>query len=453
MSEPELLTEVPASLKRLAKQVVRGFYGVEHALALDVLIRNPCVREEDMLELLKFDRKQLRSVLNTLKGDKFVKCRMRVETAPDGKTTRHNYYFINYRLLVNVVKYKLDHMRRRIETDERDSTNRASFRCPCCFSTFTDLEANQLFDPMTGTFRCTFCQTEVEEDESAVPKKDARTLVARFNEQIEPIYVLLRETEDVHLSNDLLEPEPAEIPALKQSRDRAAAAAGAAAGPHREAWSTKGSSYADLYTQNVEISMGEQEEQQRKQASEGKAPRERPVWLTESTVHGGTYSEPDPLKNSGDDAGGAQVGVTGLGGGQSDENEEVMRALLIHEKRSGAGPAGGGAVAAARALTSSSAARGSDSESDTSESDEDSPTAPPPVAAAQRRPTGMEMEEEEEDDEFEEVGDDESMVMVGGRSFSYREVSQRPELVEKMSSQEKEAYIEMGQNIFQEMYF
>ena len=97
MTEPELLTEVPAALKRLAKQVVRGFYGMDHALALDVLIRNPCVREEDMLELLKFDRKQLRSVLNTLKGDKFVKCRMRVETAPDGKTTRHNYYFINYR--------------------------------------------------------------------------------------------------------------------------------------------------------------------------------------------------------------------------------------------------------------------------------------------------------------------------------------------------------------------
>lgn len=102
MIEPELLTEVPAALKRLAKQVVRGFYGVEHALALDVLIRNPCVREEDMQELLKFDRKQLRAVLNTLKADKFVKCRMRVETAPDGKTTRHNYYFINYRWLCSL---------------------------------------------------------------------------------------------------------------------------------------------------------------------------------------------------------------------------------------------------------------------------------------------------------------------------------------------------------------
>lgn len=67
-----------------------------------------------------------------------------------------------------------------------------------------------------GTFRCTFCETEVEEDESAMPKKDARTLVARFNEQIEPIYALLRETEDINLAYEILEPEPTEIPALKQ---------------------------------------------------------------------------------------------------------------------------------------------------------------------------------------------------------------------------------------------
>ncbi|XP_076015342.1 general transcription factor IIE subunit 1 [Genypterus blacodes] len=446
MTEPELLTEVPPALKRLAKQVVRGFYGVEHALALDVLIRNPCVREEDMLELLKFDRKQLRSVLNTLKADKFVKCRMKVETAPDGKTTRHNYYFINYRLLVNVVKYKLDHMRRRIETDERDSTNRASFRCPCCFSTFTDLEANQLFDPMTGTFRCTFCQNEVEEDESAVPKKDARTLVARFNEQIEPIYVLLRETEDVNLAPHLLEPEPMEIPALRLSRERAAALGGMAGGPHREAWASKGSSYADLYTQNVVISMEEQEDQ-RRQANEGKAPKERPVWLTQSTVQG-AYSEPDVIKNSGDISPRDQDGAAGVG--QTDEHGEVMRALLIHEKRgaAGAGGAVGAASAAAAKGLASAAANASDSDSDTSESDDDSPAAPAPIAAAHHRGD----EDDDDEDEFEEVGA-EPTVMVGGRPFSYREVSQKPELVEQMSAQEKEAYIEMGRTLFQDMYF
>lgn len=437
MIEPEILTEVPAALKRLAKQVVRGFYGVEHALALDVLIRNPCVREEDMLELLKFDRKQLRSVLNTLKADKFVKCRMRVETAPDGKTTRHNYYFINYIVLVNVVKYKLDHMRRRIETDERDSTNRASFRCPMCSSTFTDLEANQLFDPMTGTFRCTFCQTEVEEDEAVCP--DARTLVARFNEQIEPIYALLRETEDVKLSPELLNPTPMEIPVLKQSRERSTAG-GNAGGPHREAWANKDSSYADMYTQNVVIS-NEQDELQR-QANEAKAPKERIVWLTQSTVQGAD-TEPDIIKSRGEAIPGSQDGMAG-GGAQADENEEVMRALLIHEKRSVAGSGGSAATAAAtRGLTATNA---SDSESDTSESDDEIPAAPP--AAPQHR---ME-EEEDEDDDFEEVGE-EHMVMVGGRPYSYRVVSERPELVEQMSAQEKEAYIEMGQNLFQDMYY
>ncbi|KAK3568914.1 hypothetical protein QTP86_019558 [Hemibagrus guttatus] len=513
MTEPEVLTEVPAALKRLAKQVVRGFYGIEHALALDVLIRNACVREEDMLELLKFDRKQLRSVLNTLKADKFVKCRMRVETAPDGKTTRHNYYFINYRLLVNVVKYKLDHMRRRIETDERDSTNRASFHCPNCCSTFTDLEANQLFDSMTGTFRCTFCQTEVEEDESAMPKKDARTLVARFNEQIEPIYVLLRETEDVNLSHELLEPEPTEIPALKQSRERAAASAGlaGAGAAGREVWRTKGSSYADLYTQNVVINMDEQESQQARGA-EAKAPKERPVWLTQSTVRG-AYTENDALKagldlqhalghfaaeceaagmrvstskseamvldqkkvactlqgfggevlpqveefkylgvlftsegrmDPGEDSMVTQESVAGRGHVQ-DENEEVMRALLIHEKKSMPAPMGG-----AINRPPIPAANASDSESDTSESDEDSPVQA--IAAPTKSVRPDEDEEDEEGDEFEEVGDD-PVVMVGGRAYSYTEVSQRPELVEQMSTQEKEAYIEMGQNLFQDMYF
>uniref|UniRef100_A0A671T0P4 General transcription factor IIE, polypeptide 1, alpha n=1 Tax=Sinocyclocheilus anshuiensis TaxID=1608454 RepID=A0A671T0P4_9TELE len=423
MTEPELLTEVPASLKRLAKQVVRGFYGIEHALALDVLIRNPCVREEDMLELLKFDRKQLRSILNTLKADKFVKCRMRVETAPDGKTTRHNYYFINY-----------------LHKDLEYATH--SYRGPCCVCS-----CQKAVNNFSRTFRCTFCQTEVEEDESAVPKKDARTLVARFNEQIEPIYVLLRETEDINLSHDLLEPEPSEIPALKQSRERAAQiAGGAGAGaPGREVWKNKGSSY-DLYSQDVVISMEDQEPQPG-QTTEGKAPKERPVWLTESTVQG-AYSETDALKQSGEDSIVTQEGMSGRGAAQ-DENEEVMLALLIHEKRSGVGP--GGAVVSRPTVP---AANASDSDSDTSESDEDSPPQAPAHTmhnATALRPRKQE-DEEDEDDEFEEVGDD-HVVMVGGRPFSYREVSQRPELVEQMSAQEKEAYIEMGQNLFQDMYF
>lgn len=443
MTDPDVLTEVPAALKRLAKYVVRGFYGLEHALALDILIRNPCVKEEDMLELLKFDRKQLRAVLNTLKADKFIKCRMRVETAPDGKATRHNYYFINYRLLVNVVKYKLDHMRRRIETDERDSTNRASFKCPNCFSTFTDLEANQLFDMMTATFLCTFCKTEVEEDESAMPKKDARTLVARFNDQIEPIYALLRDTEDINLAYEILEPEPTEIPALRQSKERAAAAA-AASGPQREAWTTKGPSYDDMYNHSVVISIEEQEDLQRASA-EGKTVKERPIWLRESTVQG-AFNDTEGSKEDGmnvfqerDD--GKEV---------VDDNEEVMQALLIHEKKSttlAASSTGGGGA------TTLSATNASDSDSETSESDEETPPHPSTALSALHGLRDKDEDEDDDDDEeeFENVATDPT-VMVGGRPYLYSVVSQRPELVTQMTPREKELYMEMGQRIFEDMY-
>jgi len=43
-----------------------------------------------------------------------------------------------------VVKYKLDLMRKRMETEERDATSRASFKCPSCLKTFTDLEVSMI---------------------------------------------------------------------------------------------------------------------------------------------------------------------------------------------------------------------------------------------------------------------------------------------------------------------
>uniref|UniRef100_A0A8C3LSR7 General transcription factor IIE subunit 1 n=1 Tax=Chrysolophus pictus TaxID=9089 RepID=A0A8C3LSR7_CHRPC len=283
MEEQNVTTEVPAALKRLAKYIARGFYGVEYSLAVDALTRYPCVKEDDLLQLLKYEHKQLRTVLNTLKADKFVKLRMRVETGPNGKSTRHNYYYINYKVLVDVIKYKLDHVRRKIEADERDSTSRSSFKCPSCSSTYTDLEVNQLFDVFTETFRCTYCNTEVEEDASALPKQDARTLLAKFNEQMEPIFVLLRETEDTVLPYDLLEPQPTAIPGISESFDQKVCSSMLEPCSRPEKWATKHSSFGNTYTQNLIIDVQDSE---RKKKKKEKGTKEQPIWMSESTVEG-----------------------------------------------------------------------------------------------------------------------------------------------------------------------
>ena len=47
-----MMTEVPVSLKQLARLVVRGFYPAEEALIVDMLVRYPCVREEDLAGII-----------------------------------------------------------------------------------------------------------------------------------------------------------------------------------------------------------------------------------------------------------------------------------------------------------------------------------------------------------------------------------------------------------------
>ena len=76
-------------------------------------------------------------------------------------------------------------------------------------------------DMSTGCLRCTYCQCELVEETSQQSSiagggtvnaaADPRSLMARFNDQIEPIYQLLRKVEDIRLSADILEPEPTDF--------------------------------------------------------------------------------------------------------------------------------------------------------------------------------------------------------------------------------------------------
>lgn len=49
---------------------------------------------------------------------------------------------------------------------------------------------------------------------SALPKHDSRSMIARFNSQFEPLYVLLREVERIRLAPEVLEPEPVDISSI-----------------------------------------------------------------------------------------------------------------------------------------------------------------------------------------------------------------------------------------------
>ncbi|KAK0086271.1 hypothetical protein PV325_003470 [Microctonus aethiopoides] len=417
--EERLVTEVPSSLKQLARLVVRGFYSIEDALIVDMLVRNPCMKEDDICELLKFERKMLRARIATLRNDKFIQVRLKMETGSDGKAQKVNYYFINYKTFVNVVKYKLDLMRKRLETEERDATSRASFKCTNCLKTFTDLEADQLFDMITGEFRCTFCREIVEEDQSALPKKDSRLLLAKFNEQLEPLYILLREVEGIKLSPEILEPEPVDINTIRGLDSRKV---GGLRGPN-EQWSgeaTRSSGFAVEDTR-VDVTIGDE-------ITDDSATRrkERPIWMMESTVMNDN-SEVDvgSTQNSILDKAAATATTTTTSSNHK-QGEDIMSVLLAHEKKGGTNNANANAVKAVLPQESS----------DSSDNEE--------AKDMQAIDTGdVEVMESEDDDLIPTVN-------VGGKSVAITDVNDT--LIAEMTPAEKEAYIQTHQEYYAHLY-
>lgn len=419
MTEEKLVTEVPSSLKQLARLVVRGFYSIEDALIVDMLVRNPCMKEDDICELLKFERKMLRARISTLKNDKFIHVRLRMETGPDSKAQKVNYYFINYKTFVNVVKYKLDLMRKRLETEERDATSRASFKCPGCLKTFTDLEADQLFDFMTSEFRCTFCREVVDEDMSALPKKDSRLLLAKFNEQLDPLYVLLREVEGIKLAPEVLEPEPVDISAIRGLYKHLA--------PAQDSWSgeaTRGGGFM-VEEARVDVTIADENGAGAAAAMNRK---EAPIWMMESTV----ISE-SPLKAAGDlsaliDAASSDVTATTTTTttGGTGKTDDIMSVLLAHEKRP--------------TNHTASAVKGLTNESDSSEDEMMNDVI-----------KETEVDTIESDDEDDDDDGNVPVVNVGNRTYNITDINDT--IIAEMTQAEKEIYVQVFQDYYSHMSY
>uniref|UniRef100_A0A8D8Y346 General transcription factor IIE subunit 1 n=1 Tax=Cacopsylla melanoneura TaxID=428564 RepID=A0A8D8Y346_9HEMI len=411
-------TEVPTSLKQLARLVVRGFYSIEDSLLIDMLVRNPCMKEDDICELLKFERKMLRARISTLKTDKIIQTRLRMETGPDGKAQKVNYYFINYQSFVNIVKYKLDMMRKRMEMEERDATSRSSFKCPRCLKTFTDLEADQLFDMMTQEFRCTFCGGNVEEDLSAMPKKDSRLLLAKFNSQLEPLFVLLREVEGIKLAPELLEPEPVDLSTIlgtdKKNKD--------AGGSGGKQWSGEATRNMGFITDDTKVNVMVGDDAIKEAAT---VVKERPVWMTESTI----------ITND-ESASNATVVKDDL----MDTNEpspppgsdDIMSVLLQHEKR-GQKEKGGGV-----------------SNKDQSDSDDSDSDLKQIMREASQSESFVNENDETMNSDDEDDDDEIPVISVGSQKIAVTDIDDK--IINEMTPQEKQIYIQVYQEYYSSIY-
>jgi len=410
VSDRKMLDEIPSSMQKLARYVVRGFYGVEHGILIDLLIRNVCMLEEELRALLRFDSKQLRAVLVALKNDKLIKERQLVVERAEGRPVKHNYYFINYRALINVLKYKFDHMRRKLESEEKTKSHRAMYKCARCQKTYTDLEINLLW---TGEeMQCTYCTGLVEEDTSVGANQATRTSLAQYNEQMWPYFQLLQELDGCQLAPHLLEPTPKLRPA-----EGDADAAGSTSDGRREMGGRGGDSKRpdfELYKQGFTVNIEGADDASSTNAGPS-GPKEVPIWMRASTVTQQVDTVPE------DHVATSTLGVPAVVGfGDSPphsttthHHHDIAQALLVHESKSE--PFMGNIAG------------------------QETTNALPIVAEAVS--SG-------EESEFEEVEEEELFVTVQGKQVSFSELTENPHLISQMTPEEKQHYIKISQQAY-----
>ena len=445
-----LLTEVPLEVKELARLVVRGFYPVEEALIVDMLVHYSCVREEDLVELLHFDRMMLKERISTLEKDKFLQVKQRIETDKDGKVVKMNCYYINFKVFLNVVKYKLNLMRNKILTPERDS---ASFNCTSsiCSKTFTYLEVDQLIDPMTEDLKCTSCSSPVEEDMLAGPKQDSCQVLARFNDQMDPLFDLLKKVEGLHLAPGILDPEPKMFPGnIGVMGTRGSGRGPRSPGEKGHCVHNRGGGCHTGENQ-VKITLADEEEEDAGMLKQ----KEVPIWSSQSTI--GRAAREEAASSSG--AGGASVALASVPesddhygrDGTMKEDDEITSLLLTHEwklkdsdkcdtdKRDPESKATSSAkgmefinyAAVASTWTSPMPATTSSISSHLTQQDEST--------------TGSTVMLSSDDD-----GGDIPSVKVGDEEFAVTDINE--ELIVRMTAGEKDRYTQIFQDFYSRMY-
>ncbi|KAF8314966.1 hypothetical protein DL93DRAFT_2040715, partial [Clavulina sp. PMI_390] len=289
-------------LRQLVQNVARTFFDVEQVVALDQLAKHDVLKDEDLAGRIGLHSKDTAKRLGRLVHSGLVMCHSQNEQR-DVNTTRSStrkYYYIDYPIFVNLVKWGIAEMRRVIDDKVRNELADKGYICKLCSTQYTMLEVDRLVDPMTGGFVCPSCGGEVV-DNADEPKAANATgtgeRMQRFNAKTEPIVSLLKKADEMILPKlDILD----WVKQYAEKQHKAALDAAAASGGQSAA-SSKG--YDDLKIAgttgesssskvSVEIvDMNETERLRRKleKEREGELKRQQnalPAWYTHSTISG-----------------------------------------------------------------------------------------------------------------------------------------------------------------------
>ena len=150
--------QVNILIERLVKTVARAFYPDNTIIVLDALVREKYIKESELGPRLRMKEKDIRAVLNRLENkDLLVKHESLLTRDLDTKNRQHKFYYIDYQMFVDVVRYRIFLMQRKVDSIKGDDAqDSVSFECPSCNLSINMLEATRARS-RDNKFVCTRC--------------------------------------------------------------------------------------------------------------------------------------------------------------------------------------------------------------------------------------------------------------------------------------------------------
>ena len=158
MNTPNLsAAQVNVLVERLVKTVARAFYTDNYVVVLDALVREKYIKESELPPRLRLKPKDIRSVLTRLETTELlIKHESLLACDEDGKNRQHKFYYIDYQFFVDIVRYRVFLMQRKVDAQQSEDIQEIKYQCPTCKWTLSMLDATRARSK-DNKFICTKC--------------------------------------------------------------------------------------------------------------------------------------------------------------------------------------------------------------------------------------------------------------------------------------------------------
>mmetsp|Transcript_4933 Transcript_4933/g.6880 ORF Transcript_4933/g.6880 Transcript_4933/m.6880 type:complete len:371 (-) Transcript_4933:51-1163(-) len=196
------------------RMTMRAFYQDNVIVITDTILREKnYVTDDSVVYKLHLPRQDVRAALKQMKAIDLVHSQKREFQIPVSESSTRTrrvtaeYWFVDYRSFIDIVKYKVHKIRKQIaDKVAEEKSSQLLYRCPRCGTEYPVLEVVDLLDYTTGSFLCKrpinriqLCQGVLEEEDVSGRKAQLENLKDRFESELRPLLEKIAQLDEVEI--------------------------------------------------------------------------------------------------------------------------------------------------------------------------------------------------------------------------------------------------------------